>query len=386
MATEAGLAAVLGRVNGDRLRALTVAVVDAYSPTYAEESATAVFAHYLEAAGLKVTRQVVANPHGAAPRHNLLVRVGPEPLGLLLVGHVDTIASGEGAMAFCGGHVDDDLLTGLGSADMKGGCAAAVEAILALAASGIALQRGVGLALVVGEEEYGDGSAALPGEFSAPLCLVGEPTSLEPCISHFGYAECHLTATGTRAHAALSGGGGSAIHAMLTWLLAVLDGMPGSDPAGIIAANARLIRGGDTLFVVADSCDALLDLHWAPGVEAADVLRRIERSREAAQWGHPGCQLASETLFQAAAFANDGDDPRLASLRAAFQQQQRAWQPGVFPSHSDAGLFTDRGSLTVVCGPGALSSAHAPGESVFLSEVEAAARLYAAVAVLACGA
>ena len=209
MATEAGLAAVLARVNGDRLRALTVAVVDAYSPTYAEEPATAVFAHYLEAAGLKVTRQAVANPHGAAPRHNLLVRVGPEPLGLLLVGHVDTIASGDGAMAFRGAQVADDLLTGLGSADMKGGCAALVEAILALAASGIALQRGVGLALVVGEEEYGDGSAAIPSEFSAPLCLVGEPTSLEPCISHFGYAECHLTATGTRAHAALSGGGGS---------------------------------------------------------------------------------------------------------------------------------------------------------------------------------
>ena len=384
MATEATMAAVLGRVDGARLRALTVAAVDAYSPTYAEEPATLVFAQYLEHAGLQVTRQAVNNPHGSAPRHNLLARLGPEPLGLLLVGHVDTIASGDGAMAFHGAQVDGDILSGLGSADMKGGCAAQVEAFLALAASGVPLQRGVGLALVVGEEEYGDGSAALPTEFTAPLCVVGEPTSLEPCISHFGYAECHLTASGTRAHAALSGGGGSAIHAMLTWLLAVLDGMPGSDPAGIIAANARLIRGGDTLFVVADSCDALLDLHWAPGVDPAEVLRRVDNSREAAQWGHPGCQLASETLFQAAGFANSEDDPRLAAMRMAFQQQQRAWQPGVFPSHSDAGLFVERGSLTVVCGPGALSSAHAPGEAVSLGEVEAAARLYAAIAVLAC--
>ncbi len=386
MATEAALAAVLARIDAGRVRALTVAAVDVYSPTYAEEPATEVFARSLEQHGLSVTRQAVANPQGTAPRHNLLVRIGPEPLGLLLVGHVDTIASGPGAMAFHRAQVAGDVLTGLGSADMKGGCAAQVEAFLALAASGIALQRGVGLALVVGEEEYGDGSAALPVEFTAPLCLVGEPTSLEPCISHFGYAECHLTASGTRAHAALSGGGGSAIHAMLTWLLAVLDGMPGSDPAGIIAANARLIRGGDTLFVVADSCDALLDLHWAPGVDPAEVLRRIENSREAAQWGHPACQLASETLFQAAAFANSEDDPRLAPLRAAFQQQDRDWQAGVFPSHSDAGLFVDRGSMTIVCGPGALSAAHAPGESVALSEVEAAARLYASVAVLACGA
>lgn len=379
------LAAVLRGIHGERVRALTTAAVDAYSPTFAEEPATAVFAHFLQAHGLRVTRQPVANPHGSAPRHNLLVRVGPEPLGLLLVGHVDTIASGPGEMAFRGAHVADDVLTGLGAADMKGGCAAAVEAILALASSGVTLKRGVGLALVVGEEEYGDGSAALPPEFAAPLVVVGEPTSLGPCTSHFGYAECQLTASGTRAHAALSGGGGSAIHAMLTWLLAVLDGMPGSDPAGTIAANARLIRGGDTLFVVADRCDALLDLHWAPGVTPADVLRKVEDSRQAAELGHPGCTLENETLFQAPAFAHAEDEPQLVALRGAFAETGLAWQPGSFPSHSDAGLFVDRGCVTVVCGPGALSAAHAPGESVQLGEVETAARLYAAVAVLACG-
>ena len=136
---------------------------------------------------------------------------------------------------------------------------------------------------------------------------------------------------------------------------------------------------------MADRCDALLDLHWAPGIDPEEVLRRVELSRHAAEVGHPGCTLASETLFQAAAFANDGDDPRVASLRAAFAQQQREWDPGVFPSHSDAGLFQDRGCATIVCGPGALSAAHAPGESVALAEVEDAARLYACLAVLACG-
>ena len=386
MAIDAAMAAVLAAVDGERVRALTVEAVSAYSPTFAEEPATAVFAQALERHGVHATRQKVADPQGASLRHNLLVRIGPEPLGLLFVGHVDTIASGQDAMAFRPAHVDGDRLTGLGSADMKGGCAAQVEAILALAASGIELERGVGLALVVGEEEYGDGSVAVPAEFAAPLCVVGEPTGMQICTAHFGYAECRLTASGTRAHAALSGDGGSAIHAMLTWLLTLLDGLPGSDPAGEIAANARLIRGGDTLFVVADSCDALLDLHWPPSVDPNDVLGRVETARQAAQIGHPACQLAQETLFQAAAFAQSDADPRMATLRTAFAQQQRDWQPGVFPSHSDAGLFVERGSLTVVCGPGALSAAHAPGESVSLREVEAAARLYASMAVLACGA
>lgn len=382
--TSRNLRAVLTQLRPARLQGLLCDLVDVYSPTYAEEPATAVLEAALCAAGLRPQRQAVANPLGNAPRHNLLVRLGPEPLGLLLVGHVDTIPAGPGPMQFAPAQVQGEHLIGLGAADMKSGCAAMVEALAALVASGVPLRRGVGLALVVGEEEYGDGTAALPAGLLAPLTLIGEPTSLSPCTEHYGYLECELHSRGSRAHAAVPGNGTNAIHAMLSWLLGALDNL-GNDPlADGISMNPRLIQGGSPLFVVADACEATLDVHWRPGIDVAAIRTSIEAARQTAAAGHPGCQLELKELFAASGFSNHADAPPLRVLQDAFDATELPWLPGVFRSHSDADMFQQRGSVTVVCGPGALEAAHAPGESVALREVQRAARLYAALAALVC--
>lgn len=374
--------AVLTSLRPRRLTELLAEAVDAYSPTYAEAPATEVFERALQRGGLAVERQSVANPSGNGPRHNLLVRLGPEPLALLLVGHVDTIPAGRGAMRFAPARIDGDQLIGLGAADMKSGCAAMVEALLAVAESGIALRHGVGLALVVGEEEYGDGSAALPAGFGAPLTVVGEPTNLSPCIEHYGYLECQLLSRGVRSHAALAGQGSGAIHALLTWLLGILDG---AEPRSAgIAINPRLVQGGGELFVVADQCEATLDVHWRPGVEVDEIVAAIERGRAEALHSHGDCQLEYRELFRAGGYSNRPSEPRLQPLAHAFDVAELPWTPGVFRSHSDADLFQQRGSVAVVCGPGALEAAHAPGESVSLAETERAARLYASLAALLC--
>ncbi len=376
---------VLRQLVPQRLEQGLLAAVNAYSPTFEEQPATEIFALQCQEAGLVVQRQEVPHPQGGAPRHNLLIQLGPQPLGLVLVGHVDTIVAGTGEMAFTGAQLQGDVLTGLGAADMKGGCVAMIEAMRALKASGVTLDRGVALALVVGEEEYGDGSAALPADLVAPLVLVGEPTSMQPCVRHFGYLEQRLAVHGERAHAALSAQGGSAIHGMLAWLLSVLDGFAAAYPGGQVAANPRLIRGGDSLFVVAEHCEALLDIHWHPDLDPQVLIRHLETLRAASAVNHPPCRFERETLFQSNAFAYHHTDPRMAPAQEAMAATHIPWQPSEFPSHSDAGLFHERGALTLVCGPGALTAAHAAGESVTMQEVLKAAEFYAACAVLACG-
>jgi len=197
-----------------RLRGLLLDAVRVYSPSYAETPAAQVFAACLEGAGLAVERLPVPSSQGHGPRCNLLVRLGPQPPAMLWVGHIDTI---EAVHGFSAPRVEGDVLRGLGAADMKSGCAAMVEAAIALHLSGLPLTRGLCLGLVVGEEEYGDGSLALINTVRAPLVIVGEPTDLLPCVSHNGYLECQLTAQGSRAHAAVPEYGANAIHAMLIW-------------------------------------------------------------------------------------------------------------------------------------------------------------------------
>ncbi len=380
------LRAAWSKLSDARLRDLLAAAVNAYSPTFAEEPATAVFEqHVVAEGGLRVTRQSVAAGPSGAPRANLLLQLGPQEPRLLLVGHVDTIQAGELTARFTGARVDGDTLRGLGSADMKSGCSAMVEAALALAASGLPLRHGLAVALVVGEEEYGDGSLALPAGIHAPLCVIGEPTSLQPCTRHVGYLESRLQTHGLRTHAALAAGS-SAIHAMLSWMLYILDDLQQTYPNGDVSANPRMIRGGDNLFIVAEHCDALLDLHWRPGLDAQAMVARIAAAQVAAQETHPLCRFTAESLFESRAFANELDDARLAPLRRAFEAAALPWRPATFASHSDAGIFQDAGAATIVCGPGALAAAHTPDESVSLTETAAAARLYTALAVAACAA
>jgi len=50
-----------------------------------------------------------------------------------------------------------------------------------------------------------------------------------------------------------------------------------------------------------------------------------------------------------------------------------------FRSHSDGNLFFQAGVKPLVLGPGSLETAHTQDEQTSLAEVEAAARIYAAL-------
>jgi acetylornithine deacetylase len=367
----------MDRLDPARLRSLLLEAVGVYSPSYAEAPVAKLFADRLERAGLAVERQPVApGPPGEA-RANLLVRLGPQPPAMLWVGHLDTI---EAVHGFTPPRLEGDRLHGLGAADMKGGCAALVEAAIALHQSGAPLARGLCLGLVVGEEEYGDGALALIDAVRAPLVLVAEPTDLRPCTAHNGYQEYRLTAQGSRAHAAVPEFGANAIHAMLTWILAIFDALLAPELAHRVVANPREIQGGSTLFVVPAACQAMLDVHWSPGIDPAAVVAALERARLAASRDHPLCRLEAAATFTSMGYENPPEHPLLAPLWRAFAGAGLPPVPWVFRSHSDAAVFQRSGALAVVCGPGRLEMAHSPEEWVSLAQVEEAARLYAALA------
>ena len=378
------LAAILERIDPAAVERLLTAAVEQYSPSYAEEPAMEVFAARLSACGIRYVRQPL--PDGGAPvadhRANLIIELGPQPPALMWVGHVDTVPLIDEEEQRI--HRDGDILHGLGTADMKSGCAAIVEAVVALAQAGVAWRRGLTVALVVGEEEYGDGSEALLEWRSAPLTVIGEPTGLEPCIDHYGYYECRLSVLGSRAHAALPEMGASAIHAMLAWMQQILESGSETYFAQGLTINPRQIQGGAGLFMVAEQCEAAIDIHAPPGVGSEAIDQLIELARQHAQATHPRCELAYENLYWAGGYANLPEDPLLKPLHRAFEVEGIPWAPSAFRSHSDGNLFHQKGSLPVICGPGRLEVAHTRHEHVSLRETQRAARLYAAMIYEAC--
>ena len=368
----------LAAIDKNRLDRLVTEAVRCYSPSYAEGPVVDLFEEAILGAGLPCRRQMVPAEGANDERANLIVELGPRPAALYFVGHVDTIPLLSDEKL--GAHRNGDVLHGLGASDMKAGCAAMIEAFAALIAAGIQPERGIGLGLVVGEEEYGDGAIKLLEELRAPLVVIGEPTGLVPCFAHNGYFEAHLEAEGVRAHAALPNTGANAIHALLDWVRAIVDGFGGLPEAEALAINLREISGGESRFVIAEHCSALLDVHLPPGSDRTPFEVVLEKARAEALAGNERAHLDWRLAYWAAGYTLDPSDPRLAPVAPAFAACGLPYEPAVFRSHSDASLFYEAGSAPIVCGPGQLEVAHTKHDQVSLTETLTAARFYAALA------
>jgi len=353
-------------INPGRLRRLFRRLLDIYSPSGKEEEIVDYLYGYLRRRGLPVVRQEVDDY-----RSNLIVAPAEVQPEAALIGHVDTVTAYD--LEDFGSDEEDDLVIGLGAADMKGGCAAMIEAFTCLWEQGFK-EIPIMLALVVGEEEEGDGAEALVKDFHFPWAIVGEPTDLKPCLSHYGYLEVHLTTRGRRLHASLARQGRNPVEEMLKILLKLTRYM--AEARGELVYNIRDLFSVGGGFVVPEGCEAWLDVHLPPAAPVAEITmdledlivqeRQINSSLEAAvrfTTVHPGYTLPEK-------------GPVIEALREAVIDQGLEWTPLSFPSHSDANQLWSAGVKPIIIGCGQLEKAHGPDESVAFAQVRQAAELY----------
>jgi acetylornithine deacetylase len=360
-------------INPERLRRTFIEMLDIYSPSGKEEDIQIYLEELLTRAGFNVERQVVDED-----RYNLRVTMGPAEPVLYLVGHVDTVPAWD--LDEFGPQQEDGIIRGLGSADMKGGCAAMIEAWLALAeVLEPAEQPSVGLLLVVGEEENGDGSTTFLQSCRPPWVIIGEPTSLAASFAHYGYLEAGFVTRGLRSHSSLPELGHNAVESMLRVLL-LLGNAPLFDRAkSEIVYSIREMRSSRAGFVVPDRCETWIDLHLPPDHDTAalqDAIRQIVADFDRTIHG-----LDLDVTFDFASSGyNLGTTNRLAQiLREVYPRLGLPLQMDAFRSHSDGNLFFAAGVKPLILGPGSLETAHTPDERVIFEEVSSSARIYAAL-------
>jgi acetylornithine deacetylase len=353
-------------INRQRLRDLLRGMIDIYSPSGKEGELVSFLEDRMGRAGMEVERLPVEED-----RDNVLLRPkGLEP-ELVFLGHVDTVAAFDYDQYKC--EESGDEMAGLGAADMKGGCAAMVEAFTAFVEL---TDREVpaALALVVGEEESGDGTSALLEDHRFSWAVVAEPTNLLPCLSHYGYIEMDLRTTGRRVHASLANRGPNAVRSMLQVLMGLTSHLEASHRDVIY--NIRDMNSSHAGFAVPDRCDVAIDLHLPPQSPVGEIAAELEDvvSRTLPR----GLDLRDAfefcTLQGGYALPDKGWLPDL--LRATYGRHGLPWSPGAFPSHSDANLLWAEGIRPVMLGPGQLEKAHTQDESVSFSQVALAADLY----------
>jgi acetylornithine deacetylase len=349
-----------------RLQQLLRKMVNIYSPPGKENDLVDFLYNYLKRHGLPVVRQAVDEE-----RHNLIVEPDDVEAELVLVGHLDTVEAYD--LESYEFRLEEDTAAGLGTADMKGGCAAMIEAFLTLWENGHT-SRPVALALVVGEEDYGDGAQRLVREYDFSAAIVGEPTDLLPCLSHYGYLEIQLTTQGQRVHASLAPQANNAATDMLRLLLAYIEHFDRELVDGIY--NLRDLTSVRSGFAVPEHCEAWIDLHLPALTNMGELTFQLEELHTNYLKSHAQVDAAIQFNTIHAGYELPQKGPLVELLKATYARHHLAFTPTSFPSHSDANTLWAAGIKPILLGPGRLEKAHTAEESVSLSQVGLASQIY----------
>ncbi|MBN1848851.1 MAG: M20/M25/M40 family metallo-hydrolase [Deltaproteobacteria bacterium] len=354
------------RIDPQRLKRLFHRMVDIYSPTGKEEELADYVRGYLKRKGLPVSLQEVDEN-----RHNVLVVPPDTDIQIALVGHLDTVSAYE--LEEYGYSEEGDIITGLGTADMKGGCAAMMEAYLTLWRAG-QTRLPVALCLVVGEEEEGDGAAQLVKEYHFPWVIIGEPTNLVPCLSHYGYAEIQVSTQGKRVHASLAGAASNAVQALLNVLLRISRHIQRKRPD--LGLNIRDLYSSQSGFASPDYCEAWLDLHLPPSAPMGEIVTEVEEIFAKEKKRHQAVEGECRIATMIGGYELPEKGPVVNALKSIFNERAWEWSPRAFKSHSDANQLWAAGIKTLLFGPGSIEYAHAPQEAVAFQQVIWAAEVY----------
>ncbi|GAA0619255.1 ArgE/DapE family deacylase [Kribbella sandramycini] len=323
--------------------------------------------------------------------------------GLIFNGHVDVVPPGDLAQwpdrdPFAA-RVEDGVMWGRGTCDMKGGVAAIFGAVAAIAAAGVELRKPLAVHTVFGEEDGGAGAfATLRRGHTGEACLIAEPTAGAVIPANAGSLTFRLEVPGLATHGSTRSRGVSAIEkfAVLQSALQAFEVERNLDPHPLLAhldlanpLSVGTLQAGDWASTVPD----LLVAEGRYGVrlgESVDTARAAFEAAVAAacvqdDWlrDHPvtvtwpGGEFASGLL-------PDGDPLLPDTLQAAVDAGVPTPEVKGAPYGSDLRQYAAVGIPTLQYGPGDVRYAHASDEHVVLSEVLHATRAYALLAVRRC--
>jgi acetylornithine deacetylase len=302
---------------------------------------------------------------------------------LLLNGHTDTVGH-DGYERPLEPRVEGDRLYGRGGFDMKGGVAAAVGACAQ--AAQLELPGDVIVAAVCDEEFASIGTQAVAEQIYADAAIVTEPTALEICVAHKGFAWLEIEIAGRAAHGSQPQLGIDAIAKAGRVLTGIEDlgrhlaSEPGHPLLGPGSVHTSLIHGGQELSSYPERCLVQLERRTVPGEDAGLVERQVRELVDEAAAADPELRAEVRTRLVRPAF-EIGTDAEIVRLVGAHAERVLGLVPPVigWAAWMDSAILDGVGIPTVIFGPGG-EGAHAVVEWVDLASVERCAEVLVAAA------
>lgn len=336
---------------------------------------------HLTKAGFQTNR----SPDLTGTKSGLMARIGPDgPGGILLSAHSDVVPT-EGQKWLRPSFEltrEEDRLYGRGTTDMKGFLASMLAA--AGQAGGLSLSAPLMLAISYDEEIGCVGIRnMLPVikklGWTPELCLVGEPTRMQPVIGHKGKAAMRAVCRGNAGHSSLAPFYVNALHLAAEFIMALRKIQKDYANAARQDANydvpystvhAGKLQGGTALNIVPDAAQVDFELRYLPFDQLEEFQNRLQQeiSRILKPYRQQS-EAANIELTLVNTYPGLEVDPEdfavgLATQMSGYNSMEKVG------FGTEAGYFTQLGFPTIVCGPGDMEGqGHKPDEYITLDQL-----------------
>lgn len=325
-------------------------------------------------------------------RTNLIASWGDPSSGprLIFNGHLDVVPAADDAgwnHPPFSAVLEDGMIFGRGTSDMKSGIAAMIEAVAGLNRIGFKPRGHIQFQLVADEESFGrHGTEFLLRKnlLAGDAAVIGEPTSLMICLGERGAYWATIHARGRAAHGSVPEQGISAIEKVAKAAV-VLHGREFNNSHPLLGKptlNVGTIAGGTKVNVVADRASISIDRRAIPGETEESIQSEIEAILDEIRAGDPECNFKIEVFGFAEPSIIEKNAPVVRLLSESIETH--AGGPPDFygsPGATDARFLRNQSQIpTVVFGPGIMGAAHTVNEFADVASIGIASKVYAELA------
>ncbi|QFG00218.1 M20 family peptidase [Psychrobacillus glaciei] len=296
----------------------------------------------------------------------LVAEIGSGEECIIWNGHVDVVP---GNAEQFNPYVEGDKLFGRGSADMKAGVAAMMQAFYELSLIPQKLTKRIQLHIVTDEETDGDTSKYLVDQgFNGDFIICGEPTHLHIGLQAKGIIQLDVTLKGKSSHGSRPWEGVNAIEQAFAFdkEMRKLPFLTASNKFyDYPSLNLAKIHAGDRYNIVPDECLVSYDIRFVPGQNDQEILTMI---KNVAHIHFPG----SEVIVHACEPAVTTEENNSHVLK--LQQVTTKWTNSItnlFGQHgsADTRFYAKNGAGAIEFGPSG-ADWHGEKEYVSISSVE----------------
>jgi acetylornithine deacetylase len=316
---------------------------------------------------------------------NLFSTIGPtDQGGVMLAGHSDVVPVDGQDWTSEPFKLEPrgDRLYARGSADMKSFIAVMLAKVPEFVTRSLAVP--IHLALTYDEEVGCLGvrslvAALAPRAVKPRLCIIGEPTMMQPVVAHKGSRRLRCHIHGHEAHSSLTHKGVNAIEAaaaVITHIKSIARGKrdagpfdPAFDPP-YTTLQTGVIAGGTAVNIVPRECRFDFEMRHLPVDDPNVIVDDVKRFAASllpemqAVSGNAGIAFEETNTVQALSAQPDDEVVQLALALSG------ANATGKVSFATEGGFFQQAGIPTVICGPGSIEQAHKADEFIARDQVK----------------